>query len=118
LSLDKGVTDLSGFYDSKILLTYWFYGRIKRANIGFMSQRGSGYARKALDHYETPEWVTQAVLPHLGSKLHIWEPAAGSGKMVRALVAAGCTVEASDIADGRDFLRTPAAVFFNAVLRG
>ena len=48
------------------------------------------------------------MLPHLGSKLHIWEPAAGSGKMVRALVAAGCTVEASDIADGRDFLRTPA----------
>ena len=73
-----------------------------------MSQRGSGYARKALDNYETPEWVTKAVVPHLGSKLHIWEPAAGGGKMVRALVAAGCTVEASDIADGRDFLRTPA----------
>jgi 2-polyprenyl-3-methyl-5-hydroxy-6-metoxy-1,4-benzoquinol methylase len=48
-------------------------------------------------------WVTQAVVPHLGPKLHIWEPAAGGGKMVRALAQAGCTVEASDIADGRDF---------------
>jgi hypothetical protein len=61
-----------------------------------MSQRGSGYARKALDLYETPDWVTKAVVPHLGSKLHVWEPAAGGGKMVRALGNAGYTVEASD----------------------
>jgi hypothetical protein len=89
-------------------IAHWFYGPIQRASIGFMSQRGSGYARKALDNYETPEWVTHAVVPHLGSKLHIWEPAAGGGKMVRALANAGCTVEASDISDGRDFLKTPA----------
>jgi hypothetical protein len=81
-----------------------------------MSQRGSGYARKAFDHYETPEWVTQAVVPHLGPKLHIWEPAAGGGKMVRALAQAGCTVEASDIADGRDFLKTPAIFNCDAIV--
>jgi hypothetical protein len=90
------------FCESKTALTYWFYGPIQRASIAFMSQRESGYGRKALDHYETPEWVTHAVVPHLGHPLHVWEPAAGSGKMVRALADAGCRVEASDIADGRD----------------
>ena len=51
-----------------------------------MSQRPSGYERKEWDLYETPEWVTEAVIPHLpwvGGP--IWEPAAGSGKMVAVL---------------------------------
>ena len=30
-----------------------------------MSQRESGYERKALDQYETPSWVTLALVPHL-----------------------------------------------------
>jgi hypothetical protein len=30
-----------------------------------MSQRESGYERKERDLYETPEWVTEALLPHL-----------------------------------------------------
>jgi hypothetical protein len=72
-------------------------------------------ARRA-DNYETPEWVTKAVVPHLGRGLHVWEPAAGSGKMVRALAQAGCTVEASDIADGRDFLQTPAIFNCDAIV--
>lgn len=71
-----------------------------------MSQRDSGYERKALDLYETPPWVTAALVPHLGSDLHVWEPAAGSGRMVLALADAGYLVEASDIAGGRDFLQT------------
>src|SRR5690606_19298825 len=51
-----------------------------------MSQRDSGYARKERDLYETPAWVTEALIPHLPRfpKL-IWEPAAGSGKMLRVL---------------------------------
>jgi hypothetical protein len=30
-----------------------------------MSQRESGYARKERDSYETPAWVTAALVPHL-----------------------------------------------------
>jgi len=30
-----------------------------------MSQRDSGYERKPLDQYETPAWVTLALIPHL-----------------------------------------------------
>lgn len=63
-----------------------------------MSQRGSGYERKERDCYETPEWVTAALVPHLPQRLEvIWEPAAGSGKMVRALRAASLLVDESDI---------------------
>jgi hypothetical protein len=65
-----------------------------------MSQRDSGYARKQRDFYETPAWVTAALIPHLRPLRRVWEPAAGSGK----LGAAGLEVEGSDIADGVDFL--------------
>jgi len=54
-----------------------------------MSQRESGYERRALDKYDTPAWVTAALMPHLGEWLHVWEPAAGSGQMVRGLCDAG-----------------------------
>lgn len=50
-----------------------------------MSQRDSGYARKERDLYETPEWVTEALLPHLPPIERIWEPACGSRKMVKVL---------------------------------
>ena len=52
-----------------------------------MSQRESGYARKERDLYETPEWVTEAILPHLDKWRcdAVWEPAAGSGMMARIL---------------------------------
>lgn len=62
-----------------------------------MSQRNSEYERKERDLYETPEWVTEALLPHLRPLRIIWEPACGSGKMVRVLenVAEvwGCDIE-------------------------
>jgi hypothetical protein len=69
-----------------------------------MSQRDSGYVRKQRDFYETPAWVTVALIPHLRPIQRVWEPAAGSGKMVCALGAAGLEVERSDITDGVDFL--------------
>lgn len=78
-----------------------------------MSQRASGYARQERDLYETPPWCLDALKPHLRHRLRdhpikkVWEPAAGSGKMVRALVSLGYQVEASDIATGRDFLYEP-----------
>lgn len=77
-----------------------------------MSQRASGYLRKDRDLYETPEWVTHALLPHLPDYITtIWEPACGSGKMVRAIQAAcpgvevwGCDIEPGDGYIGADFL--------------
>ena len=66
-----------------------------------MSQRESGYIRKERDAYETPEWVTACLLPHLPRKpVAVWEPACGTGKMVRALSSGlpeaevyGCDIE-------------------------
>ena len=69
-----------------------------------MSQRESGYERIERDCYETPEWVTRALLPHLGNIKSVWEPAAGSGKMARVLEAAGLQVLSTDISAGQDFL--------------
>jgi hypothetical protein len=69
-----------------------------------MSQRASGYTRVERDVYETPTWVTHALLPHLPKACRIWEPAAGSGKMVAALRSAGHKVTATDITTGHDFL--------------
>ena len=63
-----------------------------------MSPRESGYQRKLLDQYETPAWVTQALIPHLPEFTgKVWEPACGSGKMVAALRQSGFDVVGSDI---------------------
>ena len=73
-----------------------------------MSQRNSGYERKERDLYETPEWVTECLLPHIPDYVtRIWEPACGSGKMARVL-AKHCRVTGSDISQGpsHDFLMT------------
>ncbi len=72
-----------------------------------MSQRDSGYARKERDLYETPEWVTLALLPHLRQLGGIWEPACGSGQMVRALERNYSYVLGSDLDRGDDFLMLP-----------
>jgi hypothetical protein len=71
-----------------------------------MSQRSSGYARKDHDLYQTPAWVTAAIVPHLRvlQVENIWEPAAGDGQMVTALRDNGFAVIATDITEGCDFL--------------
>lgn len=69
-----------------------------------MSQRASGFERKERDLYETPAWVTHALVPHLPRRAVLTEPAAGSGKMAKALCDAGYVVVASDIETGNDFL--------------
>jgi hypothetical protein len=70
-----------------------------------MSQRNSGYARNMGDFYETPAWVTAALMWHVPAAMKVWEPACGSGKMAEALMAAGHEVMASDLARGQNFLR-------------
>jgi len=71
-----------------------------------MSQRVSGYARLPDEKYFTPEWVTEALLPHLGLEgpAHLHEPAAGAGHIVRVLKAAGHTVTTGDRSLGSDFM--------------
>src|SRR6187551_3843242 len=82
-----------------------------------MSQRDSGYERKDRDCYETPEWVTLALVPHLPARVReIWEPACGSGKIVRALEGAGYKVIGSDLADGCDFLEGGGPLSFDAII--
>ncbi len=64
-----------------------------------MSQRASGYVRRERDLYETPEWVSMAVVPSLSPRIRkVWEPACGSGQMASALRQARYTVHATDIA--------------------
>lgn len=77
-----------------------------------MSQRDSGYERKERDLYETPEWVTRAVLNHLPFVYQgrVWEPACGSGKMLKVLVdRCGEYACGTDIDTGTDFLAASAA---------
>jgi hypothetical protein len=51
-----------------------------------MSQRASGYARRANEDYPTPPWVTAVIARHLLPRaVHIWEPAAGHGALAQAL---------------------------------
>jgi methylase of polypeptide subunit release factors len=82
-----------------------------------MSQRNSGYERKERDLYETPEWVTECLLPHIPERIEwIWEPAAGSGKIARVLMLEGVRgVHQTDIYPSenlhavKDFLMMPHA---------
>ena len=69
-----------------------------------MSQRDSGYERKERDLYETPAWVTRALLPHIPERIkHVWEPACASGKMSGVLKEDFDVIE-TDISLGQDFL--------------
>ena len=62
-----------------------------------MSQRKSEYARRERDLYETPEWVTEALIDHLPRITgQVWEPAAGNGRMA-AVLARHFNIIASDI---------------------
>ena len=75
-----------------------------------MSQRSSGRARQAHDLYETPEWASLVLAPHLPEQTSIWEPACGSGKMVNAFLKSGFEVFGTDICSGVDFLTCPKLV--------
>jgi hypothetical protein len=82
-----------------------------------MSQRESGYERKARDAYETPAWVTQALVPQLPRRPgRVWEPACGSGLMVAALDRCGLDVIASDLDSGDDFFEMAAPDVCDAII--
>lgn len=81
-----------------------------------MSQRDSGYARMADDRYETPAWVTKSLIPHIPLGTRIWEPAAGSGKMVYELRRNGYDTRGTDVATGTDFLNATCDWLANAII--
>ena len=82
-----------------------------------MSQRDSGYARVAFDQYETPEWVTKALVPHIPPNVEwILEPACGSGKMARVLNHSGYALAVNDIQTGVDFLTFEERVAPDAII--
>jgi hypothetical protein len=63
-----------------------------------MSQRPSGYARQPGDVYETPHWVTQAIVPYLRRHCsHLWDPANGpASKIAQVLRDKGFRVTATN----------------------
>jgi hypothetical protein len=71
-----------------------------------MSRVDSNYARKERDEYNTPFWVTHALVPHIPRGRKIWEPACGQGNIVRVLLNAGYSVHAGDLVDGENFFDT------------
>jgi hypothetical protein len=70
----------------------------------------SGYDRKVLDFYATPDWVTEALLRHVQFRGRVWEPCCGTGAITTVLQRHGYDVTSTDIADrgfgtpGMDFL--------------
>lgn len=73
-----------------------------------MSQRGSGYSRVTLDEYSTPAWCVEALLGFIHTRLGaLWEPACGTGQMVRVL-RNQFLVLATDVQGGTDFLKVEA----------
>lgn len=92
-----------------------------------MTVVASGYDRQPNDLYETPAWVTLALLRHFPvvAGASLWEPAAGNHKMADVLREAGAAVYASDVQRYArphdqifDFLdeRAPSPPTFNAIV--
>lgn len=63
-----------------------------------MTVKQSGYETIKNHFYETPSWVTRALLRRYNfSGMSVWEPAAGGHKIARVLVDNGADVWTSDI---------------------
>jgi len=79
-----------------------------------MAQRDSGYERRERELYETPEWVTEAVLPHLRLLRTVLEPCVATGKMYRVLARYAEEAIGSDIKPAQGF---PVADFLDVQQR-
>ena len=74
-----------------------------------MSATNRGRQRETNDFYPTPSWLTEALVPYLGTPLRILEPAAGEGAITTVLQRAfpHAIIDAGDITTGQDFLTYP-----------
>ena len=64
-----------------------------------MGKHETGYERVERDLYPTPPWPVVALAEHIDFKgRRVWEPAAGTGSLVIALIGLGAQVFTSDIA--------------------
>jgi hypothetical protein len=77
----------------------WREGRMKPK----MNYKSDPTVSNPMDRCETPAYALDPLLPYLRSGWLIWEPACGSGRIVRTLTAQGFTVTGSDLLDGRSF---------------
>src|ERR1700681_2680962 len=59
----------------------------------------SGYDRKVLDFYATPDWVTEALLRNVQFRGRVWEPCCGTGAITTVLQRHGYSVTSTDITD-------------------
>jgi hypothetical protein len=57
------------------------------------------------DDFQTPAYAVKPLIPFLNKNWVIWECACGKGNLVKALESEGFKVIASDIAEGKDFLK-------------
>lgn len=69
--------------------------------------RGSGYARSDRDLYVEPEWAVEALFDAETIPGPIWDPACGTGTVLRVARRRGVEAYGTDIAEGHDFLWTP-----------
>jgi len=79
-------------------------------------QSSHAVSDRGLDAYFSPPEATAALLAIEGDRLplHLWEPAAGNGAIVRPLQAAGFQVVATDLADYGNAAVTPGINYLAA----
>lgn len=59
----------------------------------------SGFGRHEHDYYQTPPWVTAALLRRVSLRSSVWEPCCGDGSIARVLSDAGHAVVATDLVE-------------------
>lgn len=69
------------------------------------------------DYYQTPAYATELLYPYIDPNWVVWEPAAGLGAIVKAIVPRVKKVVVSEILDnGFDFLEDEIQIEFDAII--
>jgi hypothetical protein len=89
-----------------------------------LSATNRGASRRPQDFYETPAWLTEAIIPILREHLYpiedprTLEPAAGQGAILRVLEEAfpNAVIDSGDIGTGQDFLTYPYDPHYDLII--
>jgi hypothetical protein len=89
-----------------------------------VSATNRGASRRPQDFYETPVWLTEAIIPILQEHLfpiedpRILEPAAGQGAILQVLEDAfpHAVIHSGDITTGQDFLTYPYDRYYDLII--